>query len=334
MSLTSYLTAPSRANVTTSCEAGGSYVGFSRHARFILLNFGMSPPLPTSLPFLSTKEQDDQAASHRALIETITIPMRDRKSRQQRHPVYDFIHTYYSFSLGRLEKWHPGFGVILEANSETEFPPKYYRREGEIAFIDPSFLTEKGRERLVWIKSLLELTQSRPPNLACHGLHEWAMVYQGGEIRHRESAPLRLPQEDIDRLVASRPVCCTHFDAFRFFTPGAVPLNRLSPTLHAREDFEQPGCIHANMDLYKWAYKSSPWISSDLLRESLFFAIEAREIDMRASPYNLADYGYEPIRIETAAGRREYEEAQHALYLKGLPLRQRLIAALSEILAA
>ncbi len=333
MSLTSYLTAPSRVIVTTSFKAGASYDGFSGHARFILINSRVSSLAATSCPFLSTKEQLERAALHRASIETITIPMRDRKSRQQRHPVYDFIHTYYSFSLGRLEKWHPGFGVILEADSKSEFPSKYYRRENDKATIDPSLLTTKGRERLSWTKTLLELTQSRPPYLACHGLHEWAMVYQGGEIRHRESAPLRLPQAEIDGLVASRPVCCTHFDAFRFFTPGAVPLNRLAPTLHSREDFEQPGCIHANMDLYKWAYKSSPWISSDLLRENLFFAIEAREIDMRASPYDLAEYGYPAISIETASGRREYEEAQHALYLKGLPLRQRLIDALAEILA-
>jgi len=291
-------------------------------------------PVPTSLPFLSRKEQDERAKNHRTLIETITLPMRDRRSRQERHPVYDFIHTYYSFSLGRLEKWHPGFGVVLEDNSEAEFPPNYYRREHGTAFIDPALLTSKGRERLTWIKTLLELTQSRPPNLACHGLHEWAMVYQGGEVRHRESAPLRLPQEEIDNLVASRPICCTHFDAFRFFTPGAIPLNRLSPTLHAREDFEQPGCIHANMDLYKWAYKSSPWISSDLLREALFFAIEAREIDMRASPYDLTSYGYEAITIERAEGRRLYEQVQRELYLKGLPLRERLIEALSKVVCA
>ena len=86
------------------------------------------------------------------------------------------------------------------------------------------------------------------------------------------------------------------------------------------------------MDLYKWAYKSSPWISSDLLRETLFFAIEAREIDMRASPYDLTDYGYPAIPIETPEGRREYESLQLALYHKGLPLRDKLIDALTAIL--
>ena len=265
-------------------------------------------------------------------MEKITIPMRERKSRQLRHPVYDFLHTYYSYSLGRLEKWLSGYGVILEDSPSQDFSTKYYRRANGIAMIDPTLLTPKGRERLCWTRNLLELTQSRPPNLACHGLHEWAMVYQGGEIRHRESAPLRLPQKEIDAVVASRPICCSHFDAFRFFTPGALSFNRLSPSLHAREDFEQPGCIHANMDLYKWAYKSSPWIGSDFLGDALFFAIEAREIDMRASPYDLSEYGYSPIRIETPEGRREYEEAQHSLYLKGIPLRRRLIDELSNVL--
>ncbi|MDA7881109.1 hypothetical protein N9A94_02270 [Akkermansiaceae bacterium] len=281
---------------------------------------------------LAIYEWQSLAAAHRAEIEKITVPMRARRSRREKHPVYDFLNTYYSFSLGRLEKWHPGLGVALEDDPDHAFSPKYYRREKGVVRIDTALLTEKGRGRLEWTLQLLKLTQSRPPNLACHGLHEWAMVYEGGDIRHRESAPLRLPQEQIDALVSTRPICCSHFDAFRFFTPSAIPLNKLSPFLHSREEHEQPGCIHTNMDLYKWAYKSSPWISSDLLREALFFAIEAREIDMRASPYDLSDYGYEAIPIETPDGRREYETHQLALYQKGLPLREKLIEALTATL--
>ncbi|MGY8660575.1 MAG: 3-methyladenine DNA glycosylase [Verrucomicrobiales bacterium] len=275
-----------------------------------------------------------QAAAHRATIGEITVPMRTRKSRRQKHPVYDFLHTYYSYSLGRLEKWHPGVGVILEDAPELEFPERYYLRENGFVWIDPGKLTDKGRQRLARIYQLLMLTQSRPPNLTCHGLHEWAMVYSGSDIRHRESAPLRLPQEEIDSIVNSRPICCSHFDAFRFFAPDAAPLNRMTPTLLEREENEQPGCIHANMDLYKWAYKSAPWISSDLLRETLFFAIEAREIDMRASPYDLSGFGYDAIPIETSEGRREYERVQLALYQKGLLLRDDLIKALEKTFQA
>ena len=272
------------------------------------------------------------AERHRAAVETVTVPMRDRKSRGLKHPVYDFLHTYYSFSLGRLERWHPGLGVILADDPKADFSSKFYRRERGTVALDPGKLTEKNRARLIWIHNLLELTQARPPHLACHGLHEWAMVYSGSDVRHRESAPLRLSQKEIDDLVSSRPISCSHFDAFRFFAPEATTFNRLSPSLLTREDHEQPGCIHANMDLYKWAYKSSPWISSDLLARTLFFAIEAREIDMRASPYDLTSYGYPPIPVETPEGRREYERQQRGLYQRGLPLRAELIRSLEEIL--
>ena len=286
-----------------------------------------SPPVPLA-------EWQEQAEKHRSRVEEITLPMRARKSRHEKHPVYDFLHTYYSFPLGRLEKWHPGAGILLQDDPTLAFSEKYYRRENGTTWIDPAKLTGKGRDRLKWILQLLSLTQSRPPNLACHGLHEWAMVYSGSDVRHRESAPLRLPQAEIDGLVSSRPICCSHFDAFRFFAPDAIRFNRLSPTLLSREEYEQPGCIHANMDLYKWAYKSSPWISSDLLAKALFFAIKARVIDMRASPYDLSDYGYQPIRIEIPEGRREYEHEQMALYQEGLTLRKELIEALQDILGA
>jgi len=283
---------------------------------------------------LALEEWQDRAAIHRREVEAVTIPMRERKSRREKHPVYDFLHTYYSHPLGRLERWHPGVNLTLEDHPSLDLSPSYYRRENGQAYIDPTKLTSKGRERLTWIHRLLTLTQQRPPNLSCHGLHEWAMVYSGSDVRHRECVPLRLPQSEIDSLVSSRPLCCSHFDAFRFFAPDASGFNRLSPTLHSREEHEQPGCIHANMDLYKWAYKSSPWISSDLLRDTLFFAIKAREIDMRASPYDLSTFGYPAIPIETPEGRREYELVQKDLYQRSLPLRDRLIHAIDAVLMA
>ena len=287
-------------------------------------------PPPSSA--LSSEDWREKAARHRAKVQEVTTPMRARKSRHEKHPVYDFIHTYYSYSLGRLERWHPGIDVTLHDAPSSDFSEKYYQHKDGLAWIDPTKLTEQGRKRLEWIHQLLTLTQSRPPNLACHGLHEWAMVYSGSDIRHRESAPLRLPQTEIDELVSARPICCSHFDAFRFFAPDAVSFNRLAPSLHTREEHEQPGCIHANMDLYKWAYKSSPWISSELLAKTLFFAIEARKIDMRASPYDLSEYGYPAIPIETPEGRREYEKEQSSLYQRGLKLRAELITSITKIL--
>jgi hypothetical protein len=34
--------------------------------------------------------------------------------RQERHPVEDFLFTYYPFKVGQLKKWHPGPGVRVE----------------------------------------------------------------------------------------------------------------------------------------------------------------------------------------------------------------------------
>jgi hypothetical protein len=60
--------------------------------------------------------------------------------------------------------------------------------------------------------------------------------------------------------------------------------------------------------------------------------MEAREIDMRASPYDLAAKGFDPIPIETQSGRQLYLELQQALELKSRPLRDRLIDAYGRLL--
>ena len=275
------------------------------------------------------------AASHRARARTWTQPTRDRRARGEKHPVDDFLHTYYRLSLGKLERWHPGFGVAMEdcVEARCAFPERHYRFKDGTCRVDPDLLEEKARERLRFTLRLLRATRSRLPNFACHGLHEWAMVYGGTMVRHRETVPLRLPQEEIDTLVRSQPLCCSHFDAFRFFAPEAQLLNHLQPDLWAREDNEQPGCIHANMDLYKWAAKSLPWISSDLLWKCFHLALKAREIDMRASPYDLSGFGYEPIAVETMAGRSAYEQEQRLLAEEARPLRDGLIRQLDKVLA-
>ena len=147
------------------------------------------------------------------------------------------------------------------------------------------------------------------------------------EVRHN-AWPLRFPSARIAEIVESMPLCCSHFDAFRFFTTPARPLNRLQPTREAAADLEQGGCLHANMDLYKWAAKSMPWIGSDLLMDCFELAVDLRDLDMRASPYDLKPWGREPVRIETAEGRRIYENEQKELAAKARPLRQRLIDAI------
>ena len=70
---------------------------------------------------------------------------------------------------------------------------------------------------------------------------------------------------------------------------------------------------------YKWAFKLGPLVASELVMDCLELAADARELDMRASPYDLRDYGFEPIAVETAAGRAEYVRAQQGVARAGRP---------------
>jgi hypothetical protein len=142
-------------------------------------------------------------------------------------------------------------------------------------------------------------------------------------VRH-PYVPLRLSREETDAVVDSQPLRCTHYDAFRFFTPPAAQLNRYPLTRAATADHDQPGCIHANMDLYKFAYKIAPYCPSDVVADAFELARTAREVDMRASPYDLSGYGFAPIRVETRTGREEYVELQRALATRAQPVRERV----------
>jgi hypothetical protein len=158
------------------------------------------------------------------------------------------------------------------------------------------------------------------------------MVYQEGDVRHRESAPLRLSQEETNNVLKSRTVRCSHYDAYRFFSSSAHGMNKLRPDNDNRYEYEQPGCLHTNMDLYKWCYKAMPWISSELLWQCFLLAKDVRELDMRASPYDLTEYNLSPVKIETKQGREEYEKIQRDLSVRADPIRETLIDKLDEVL--
>lgn len=260
------------------------------------------------------------AAAHRDRVETWTVPHRERRRHGEAHPVMDFLFTYYSLRPVRLEQWEPGLGVALRGGEDR---PGWVR-DGDAVHLDPTALPDRLTRTAEFVRALLDATASRPPRLGCFGLHEWAMVYRTDAPRH-DAVPLRLGAAGTDAVVESLPVHCTHHDAFRFFTAAATPRNALVPTREAQVENEQPGCLHATMDLYKWAYKLSPATPSDLLADCFALAVDVRELDMRASPYDLADLGYPPVRIETPAGRAEYARAQAAFAERAAPLRRRLV---------
>ncbi|OQO93804.1 3-methyladenine DNA glycosylase [Saccharomonospora piscinae] len=255
-----------------------------------------------------------------------TAPHTRRRSLGERHPVLDFLFTYYSFPPSRLERWQPGPGVALAgAGAERFLDRPGYRRTPAGVVLDPA-VPERIARSARHAVSLLEAIGARRARLDCFGLHEWAMVYRtsADEVRHAQ-VPLRLGHAGTDAVVESHDVRCSHVDAFRFFTESARRLNRFHPTRDTQRELDQPGCLHVGMDLYKHAYKLDPFVPSELLGDCFALAADIRELDMRASPYDLSGYGYTAVPIETPEGKASYARAQARFARRAVPLRERLL---------
>jgi hypothetical protein len=259
--------------------------------------------------FLTHSEAQRRRRLHEERVDTLLGAHLERRRRGVKHPVHDFLFTYYSYRPAQLRRWHPGIGVEVEG----------------VAPIGLVEIEQRG-DSIRWIRDLLVATASRPAHLGCFGMHEWAMVYRQTQQELRHNAwPLRFSPDRTAQIVRERGIRCSHFDAFRFFTAPARPLNVLQPTRQTQIDLDQPGCLHANMDLYRWAYKLAPLTPSELIADCFELAKQIRELDMRASPYDLADLGFPPVMIETPEGRAEYARYQREFAERAARLRQHLI---------
>lgn len=318
-------------------------------------------PTPVTLPAASWRARE---TSHAARADALTAGHRARKQRGIPHPIEDFLWTYYSVKPGELRRWHPGAGVILEGAGHDRASWRHYTAlseqhadgqehcGGSIAGPGPGLGLEPGlgldatidleaffakRGATVdYIERLLEATRDRPPQFGCFGLHEWAMIYrlQPEQVRH-VGLPLRIGHEATDHVVETHRIACSHFDAYRFFTADAAPLNLLGPTRENQPELEQAGCLHAGMDIYKWAAKLGPILPGETLLDAFVLARDIREVDMRASPYDVSGFAsaggqpLEPIAIETAAGKQSYAALQATFTDRGNALRERVLTAIS-----
>lgn len=280
---------------------------------------------------LAEGEWRPRREAHRARAVAATSARLARAAAGRSDPVEDFLFTYYPFRPAALARWSPGWGVVL-AGEPPAGESWWERAEGGFR-VAAAERDGKALGRVRFVRELCLAVASRAPHHGCFGLHEWAMVYRSAGSRRHAAWPLRLGPAGTDAAVESLPVRCTHFDAFRFFTPEARPLNRASPDLAGRVDNEQPGCVHANMDLYKWAMKLGPLAPAELAADAFALAADARRVDMRASPYDFRAAGLAPIAIETAEGRAEYEREQRRLAAAAAPVRARLIVACDRVLA-
>ncbi len=291
----------------------------------------MDTPINLAGPHIDTQtlpesRWQERRDAHLSALGPVVSAHLDRRSSGKKHPVIDFLFEYYRFRPAALMRWSPGLGPRLAGGAAAFADTPHFATDELDAWVSLERMSPRLQASTRWILSLLERTQARTPMFGCHGLHEWAMVYRQSAVRHA-GTPLRLTPQEISAVVEAGPIVCTHYDAFRFFAPDARPLNRVSPDAQTAPDFEQPGCLHVNMDVYRWAMKRYPWIGSDLIREAFFLALDIRAVDMRASPYDLADLGYPPIRIETDDGRAQYRSLQSGFYKRARPLRARLIEA-------
>ena len=272
--------------------------------------------------------------AHVARVDGWLTDHRERRGRGAKHPVEDFLFEYYRFSPSQLRRWHPGYGVTLGGRAAEELLSwRHYVRVDQGVAVDTAAAAARSTS-IRWVHDLLVRTAGRPAHFGCFGLHEWAMVYRLPPDQRRHPAwPVRLAPDEIAAVVEERSVRCTHFDAFRFFAPPARRLNLVQPTRASQPELEQSGCLHANMDLYKHAYKLSPLVPSDLVADAFALARDIRGFDMRASPYDLTALGFAPVPIETAAGRAAYSQAQREFSARSVAVRQALIAVLDRVLA-
>ena len=308
---------------------------------------------------LTADEWHARRDRHRRRVEDVIGPyLRDRR-RGQKHPVLDFLFTYYSSRPAHIERYHPGYGVVLLAPSSGrddtapyEALRGYQRMSVETGATQTStrpvedagdahgsptgvgvgadYLCRR-HTALRETKALLAATASRPPRFGCFGLHEWAMVYRTDAPRH--DLPLRLGAAGTDAVVESMPLRCTHFDAFRFFTDDARPRNEFALTTADRLTRDQPGCLHTTMDLYRTTMTLTPLLDSELTLRAFELVRDARELDMRASPYDLGDLGYSPVPVETPAGRATYIHEQTALAERGATLRAEIESRIDTLLS-
>src|SRR6478609_4576492 len=98
---------------------------------------------------------EPRALAHQERVDTWIRPHLDRRRRGEKHPVHDFLFTYYSQRPSALRRWHPGYGVGL-----VDGP-------APVGHDDLSARVPLVRS----LHTLLAATATRAPALGCFGLH-------------------------------------------------------------------------------------------------------------------------------------------------------------------
>ena len=213
------------------------------------------------------------AHAHAERADEMTADHRARRATGAKHAIDDFLYDYYGTRPTVLRRWHPGVGTGLAPSPDGPAPHagwRWYRTDRDrVVIARPRVVPAGPRRGVRHIHGLLTATASRPAFSGCFGLHEWAMVYRQPETPAPAAAapgPARHRQ-----VVEQHPIRCTHFDAFRFFTPRAVGLTACSPPGPRRSIWTSPAACTPRWTFTngrpswarpcpaRWRWTASPW---------------------------------------------------------------------------
>ncbi|MGO1983735.1 MAG: 3-methyladenine DNA glycosylase, partial [Brachybacterium alimentarium] len=79
-----------------------------------------SSTLESPARVLSAEEASRARREHEERADALTAAHRERRLRGQKHPVEDFLFTYYPFSPAKLRRWHPGWDVAYPVTADVD----------------------------------------------------------------------------------------------------------------------------------------------------------------------------------------------------------------------
>ena len=119
----------------------------------------------TTLPgveFLEENEWRERAAAFAARTGPWLREQSSRAQKAEKHAVFDFLSTYYSFKPSQLRNWSPGINVRLRGAGAAEFlKRKFFARFGAEVGVCASALPPSRIDGLRWISHLLAITQNQ-----------------------------------------------------------------------------------------------------------------------------------------------------------------------------
>src|SRR5690606_4957590 len=119
-------------------------------------------PVPTAVsPRLLDESTWRRAArDHEARVAPFVAAHLERRGSGVKHPVHDFLFTYYSQRPAQLSRWHPGFGIGL-AGADEYAALKGYAPHGDGVAVSTEHVASQ-RPLLEALRRLLAATLGRP----------------------------------------------------------------------------------------------------------------------------------------------------------------------------